>query len=164
MELSILGLSFEIAAPYSEGNVINAAEAKTLNQTRKENISNALRKQIDGLKSTSTAEDGTEVSAFTDEAKAKAAELVAAYDSTYTFSLGASGTARTPVDPVEKEAFAIARLKVNEAIQKKGGKVKDYDKDAYNAKVAEVAAMEKVVAEAKRRVASRGKMDLDVAV
>lgn len=155
MQMTVAGLTFEISTPYAEGHTVTPAEAKTLNQTRKENISNAVRKQIEALKVEGTFPEGAEQ---------KALDLVSTYDAGYTFSLGGGGSSRVVLDPVEKEALAIAKIKVNEAIAKKGGKVKDYDKDAYAAKVAEVAKMEKVVAEAKRRVASRGKMDLEVEV
>ena len=154
MNLTILDLSFDIAAPYAEGHVINAAEAKTLNQTRKENISNALRKQIDALRS----EDGS----YTADAQAQAAALVAKYDAEYAFSISAGGSTRESLSPVEKEARAIARTKVNEAIQAKGIKIKDYDKTAYEAKVLEVASNPKVIALAEKRVAERAKIDVEV--
>ena len=162
MQLSILGLDFEISAPYAEGHVCTPAEARTLNQTRKENISNALRKKIDELKTDITAEDGTVSKAFTAEAASQAAAIVAEFDATYVFSSGATGSTKAPVDPVEKEALVIAKAKVTEAILKKGLKVKDYDKEAFNAKVAEVAAMPKVIAEAQRRIKQRANLDLDV--
>jgi hypothetical protein len=154
MKLTILDLTFDIAAPYEEGQMINAAEAKTLNQTRKENISNALRKQIGELRS----EDGT----YSDEAAAKAAELVSTYDAEYAFSISAGGSSRETLSPVEREARAIAKLKVNEAIAAKGIKIKDYDKAAYEAKIAEVAANSKVVALAEKRVAERSKIEVEV--
>jgi len=161
--LSLFGLSFEISAPYGEGHVCTGAEARTLNQTRKENIGNQLRKKIEALQTETTdAETGAVSKVFTEEAKTQAAALVAAVDAEYTFALGASSAGRTPVDPVEKEAHVIAKAKVTEAILKKGLKLKDYGKEAFAAKVAEVAQLPKVVAEAQRRVKQRSNLDLEI--
>ncbi len=142
--ITVLGLSVDINVPYSEGHTLNAAEASVLNQTFAENVRNNTAKQV---KEKIAAGDQT-----------GAAEIVAKYASEYVFNERTAQTAvaRT-VDPVEKEALAIAKAKVIAAIEKKGGKVKDYDKEQLKAKIAEVAAYPNVRAAAEVEVAAKAK-------
>ena len=152
--ISISGNPFEISTPYAEGYVINAAEAKALNQTRAENIGNNFR---DAVKKALEAPEGP----ARDEAFAKVSADLVAYDAAYVFSM--SGTPRTPIDPTEAEAFRIAKEVVKGAINKKYGvTLKAYlategNQEKYDAAVEAKAAQEDVIKEAKRRVASKKK-------
>lgn len=149
--LTIYGLSAEIAAPYAEGHTITAAEAKVLNQTRAENISNNVRKAVGELR----AEDGS----FSAEAQAKALELIAAADSTYVFTLANAGSGRKVVDPIEREALSIAKAGLTAKLKERGETVKGYDEKngegAFASKVAEVAQREDVRKVAAKRVKER---------
>ena len=142
--ITVLGMTVEIQVPYSEGHTLNSAEASVLNQTFAENVRNNTAKQV---KEKLEAGD-----------QAGAAAIVAKYASEYVFNerTAATAVART-VDPVEKEALAIAKAKVHAAIEKKGGKVKDYDKEQLKAKIAEVAAYPNVRAAAEAEVAAKNK-------
>lgn len=151
--LSIYGLAAEISAPFVEGHVMTAAEAKALNQTRTENISNNVRKAVGELKS----EDGT----FTAENAQKALAIIADADSKYVFTLANVGSGRKVVDPVEREAMAIAKAGLTAKLKERGETVKGYDEKngegAFAAKVEEVAQREDVRKVAAKRVAERAK-------
>ncbi len=92
---TINGVNFEISQPYTEGHVINEAEARVLNQTRSENIGNNVRAKLKELIE----------AAATPEALA---QLVAEKDAEYVFTLANVGEGRR-LDPYEKEAEKIAR-------------------------------------------------------
>ena len=82
------------------------------------------------------------------------------YAASYEFTLGNVGGGRTPKDPLEKEAFSIAKGYLAGKIKESGSTVKEYTstdegKEKYNQLVAQIAANEKVVAEAEKRVAAR---------
>lgn len=106
----INGLSFDISQPYAEGHNLNAAEAKTLNQVRSENIGNNLRdlvkKAIEGGK------------------EAELAAAVAKYDAEYIFTL-ASASARKSLDPVERKARAMAKDAIKAKLAGLGRKLTD---------------------------------------
>lgn len=151
--LTIYGLTAEITAPFAEGHVLTAAEAKALNQTRTENIGNNVRKAVGELRS----EDGS----FTDENKTKALALIAEADGKYVFTLTNVGSGRKVVDPVEREAQAIAKAGLTAKLKERGETVKGYDEKngegAFQAKVEEVAAREDVLKVARKRIAERQK-------
>ena len=147
--ITIGGENFEVSTPYAEGHAITAVEAKVLNQTRAENIGNNFRKAVAEAK-----EKG-------DLASVTAA--IAEYDSAYTFSAG-GGTARTPIDPIEAEAYRIAKTVVKGKIQEKYGvSVKAYCENPENAAKYE-AAVEKTAHQddtlklAKKAVADKKKV------
>lgn len=149
--LTIFGQAFEISAPYAEGHVCTAAEAKTLNQTRTENISNNVRKKVAELRSADES--------FTPEALQKAAALIAKADAEYVFTLTNAGAGRKVVDPVEKEARAIAKAGLTAKLKERGMTPKTYDEangeGAFEAKVEQAAAREDVIKAAKKRIAER---------
>lgn len=110
----IAGESFSVAQPYEEGHVLNAAEAKALNQTRAENIGNNLRETV---KEALAKRDGGDSSAME-----TLADLVAKYDAEYTFALGGGGVSTRRLDPVEREAKAIATEIIKADLAAKGRK------------------------------------------
>lgn len=145
--ISISGQPFEISAPYAAGHVLTEAEAKSLNQTRAENIGNNFRTQVK-----KAIEEGK-----LDEVKA----AIAKYDSEYVFSMT---QARTPIDPIEAEAFKIAKEFVKNKIAEKTGKtLKAYleiegNQAKYDANVEKVASQDDTLKEAKKRVAAKKKI------
>mgnify|MGYP005846970055 CR=1 FL=1 len=156
--MTIAGINFEVSTPYNEGHTVNAAEAKVLNQTRCENISNATRAKIKELAS----EDGS----YSDEAVREAAQIVSEYDASYEFTLASAGGGRTAKDPIQKEAESLARAAITASLKAQGRKVGDVDKEKLAEKIAEVAENPEILKQAKARVAARNKtvesMDIDI--
>lgn len=132
--LTIDGKQFTIRQPYEAGHVLNEAEAKTLNQTRAENVGNNMRKKV--KEGASDAD-------------------VQQYDTDYEFSVRAAG--RKALDPVEKEALKIAKDAVKNDYIKKGIDVKSVSEEEFDAKVERAMSMEKVQELAKKRVAEAKK-------
>lgn len=148
-ELSIHGEKFTVNAPYAEGHTINAAEAKTLNQTRGENIANNFRSQVrDALDGKGEGLDAVR-------------QAFASYDQEYTFAMG--GGTRVSMDPVEREAISIAKASLKELIrEQKGMSVKDYlaiegNQDKYDANVEKISTKDEVLKVARKRVADKKK-------
>lgn len=145
--ITINGTNFELSTPYQAGAVtLTEAEAKTLNQTRAENIGNNFRAQVK-----KAMEEGQ---------LAEVTAAIAEYDAKYNFSMG--GTARTPIDPIEAEAIKIAREVVKAKLAEKGHKVKDYTatevgQARYDAAVEKTAQQDDTIKLAKQRVNLRKK-------
>ena len=146
-EISIKGVLVTVGQPFVEGHVCSAAEAKALNQTRAENISNAMRAKI----TERASEDGT----YTPEALAEIAEMVAAYDASYEFSLTSTGGGRRAIDPLEKECIAIARAAVTAELKKQGIKIKELPEGKMDEFIEQYKDHEKIVALAKKRLKER---------
>lgn len=146
--INIHGVPFTVSAPYAEGHVLTAIEARSLNQTRAENIGNNFRKSV------AEAKD--------DPAKLEAlkAEL-ADYDSKYTFAMR---VAREPVDPLERAARAVAKEVLNAHIKKTlGVTVKAYlategNEDKYEANLEKLMVRDDVLKVAKERVKASKKV------
>ncbi len=146
--LMIQGESFEVSMPYAEGHPLTAVEAKVLNQTRCENIRNNQAKAI---------KEAKEANTFNHEATIK---IIDAYDAAYSFAMPGAGAIRRTMDPVEKEARAIARNLIASKLKEKGRTMKDaISTDKGKAKVADAidkyAEHPKVIAAAKKVVADR---------
>lgn len=147
--ITIGGENFEVSTPYAEGHTISAVEAKVLNQTRAENIGNNFRKAV------------TEAKEKGDLASVTAA--IAEYDSVYTFSVG-GGTARTPIDPIEAEAYRIAKTVLKGKIQEKYGiSIKAYleiagNQDKYDVALEKTAHQDDTLKLAKKAVADKKKV------
>jgi hypothetical protein len=159
----INGLAFEISQPYAAGHTLNEAEAKVLNQVRSENIGNNLRDKIKEL-----MDKGD-----TDGAKA----LVAAKDAEYVFTLANVGASQK-LDPVEREARAIAKEIIKAKLAETGrkinvvpeGETKETWEEKIEANIAKIATAEQVLKAAKKAVDDKKKrldnlvgMDLDAA-
>lgn len=153
-EMTIAGILFTVSTPYAEGHVVNAAEAKTLNQTRCENISNAMRKKIDELK------DGETI---TEENLKAARAMVAEYDAGYQFTLASAGGSSRSKDPLQKECESLARAAITAQLKAAGRKVSDVDKEALANKIAEVAEMPEIVKRAKANLKVRAEMANELA-
>lgn len=143
-------VSFEISQPYEAGHVLSEAEAKALNQVRSENIGNNVRAKIKEL-----LDAGKQ-----DEAKA----LVAEKDSAYEFTL-ASVSASAKLDPVEREARALAREYIKAHLAQTGrkinvppeGETKESWAEKIEANIETLAAKDEILKEAKRAVDQKRK-------
>ncbi len=140
--VTIQSESFTISAPYMEGHTLTAVEARVLNQTRCENVCNNQRKAIKEAK-----EDGT----FDLKAAKKS---VADYDAAYSFATGGPAVRRT-LDPIQKEARAIARSLIASKLKDQGKKMKDQDKAKLATAVDQWAEHPKVIAAATKVVKER---------
>ena len=159
-QISIAGQVITLSTPYAEGHVLTAAEAKSLNQTRCENIGNNFRKEMKNA-----------LDAGSSDALAKVIGDIEAYDKTYVFSMT---QARTPTDPIEAEAMRIAKEFVLGKIKEAGfPTLKAYiasapDKQAkYDANIEKVSVSDDTLKLAKAAVAAKGKAknmqtDMDV--
>lgn len=148
----IAGIAFALTWPFAEGHTITAAEAKALNQVRSENIGNNLRKQIEEAVAAGKSE--TEI-----------ADLVAKYDSEYVFTLAGVGGGSRALDPIEREARAIAKEVLRAHLAKTGRKINKTPEGETDDSWAEkieghidaLIAKDEVVKEAKRRVNAKAK-------
>lgn len=146
--ISIGGEKFEVTAPYAEGHVCTATEAKVLNQTRAENIGNNFRAEVKKARDEGNGYDAVRAS-------------LSAYDAEYTFAMG--GTTRTPTDPVEREAQALASAAITAKLKDKGIKLKDYlavegNQEKYDAALEKLSMQDDVIAAARKRVEERKKV------
>jgi hypothetical protein len=155
--LTIAGVNFDAPYKYAAGHVLTEVEAKVLNQTRFENLRNNFASKV------KASLEGAEGAIPQAELAAKFAEFEAAYD----FATPGAGGGAAKLDPVEKEAFALAREVVKAKLAAQGRsynppkEATDEQKEAYKTQIANavatVAAKDEVVAQAKKNVAARGK-------
>jgi hypothetical protein len=106
-EITINGQELSIEVPYEEGHVLTAAEASQLNQVYCENLGNNFRSKVkEMLEGGSTLDD--------------IQSALDAYAENYEFGVRRSsgGTKRT-VDPIEKEARALAKKALTDFFKKK---------------------------------------------
>lgn len=151
--ISILDVDFSVSMPYNVGHVCNEAEAKVLNQTRRENIGNNFRPEVKKY------QDQAEGALSLDELQAAFAEL----DANYIFTLANAGAASRKLDPVEREARSIAREMLKQALSDAGlkykeppeGKTQQEWDDFIETKLDEISAMEDVVKTATKTVKAR---------
>lgn len=153
-EFTIKGHKFVIEVPYAEGHVLTANEAATLNQTFVENIRNNQAKVVEsGLAEGKTVADLQAV--------------IADFASKYTFGAGRATSNSTPRDPVAAAAARIARSTLTAALKEKKIDVKTFDKDKFEALVAQIAAKPEVIEKAREQVEARKELnefakDLDI--
>lgn len=162
--ITIGGEKFEISAPYAEGHTLTAAEARVLNQTRSENIGNNFRKRVSDAITKRDAGDSSEFD--------KLAELIAAADAEYSFSMPGQSTPRI-VDPIEREAHKLAREYVGNQLKQLYGislkgihpdykelpeeEAKAKSAERFGEAVAKVAQKDEILALAKKNVANKKK-------
>lgn len=150
MDLTVNGLSFTIKAPYAAGHVLTDIEAAVLNRTRAENIGNNSRKAVKEL--------ANDEGAYSDEAMAAAAKIVAEADAEYQFTRVAARGSVQSLSDTDKEARKIARTLLMEHIKNSGKKRKDVGDDKFEEALLRIAESDEVQAEAKRRVEKRGNL------
>jgi hypothetical protein len=124
---TIQGQDFEIPSPFEEGHPCTANEAAALNQLLKENVRNNFANRVK-----KAVEDGT----F--DAKQMQKDLEQ-YVAEYEFGVRRGGSGgSTPVDPVEKEAMALARDKVKQSLKSQGYKISEVGAEKINELAAQV--------------------------
>lgn len=149
---------FNVSEPYAAGHTLTEIEAKVLNQVRAENISNNFRKAV------ADAVAGKEGAKNLDEVQKDFAE----YDSTYNFT-AVRRSAGPRLSPLEAECVRVAKQWLGSKLKELGKTFKTYieenGKEAVDAKIAEVATNEAIVAIAKKNLANASKApDLGVAI
>lgn len=148
-EITIAGEVFTVAVPYAAGHVITEAEANALNQSRCEAVRNNTAKAV---KEALEAGD-----------KNKAAEIVAAYDAEYVFSIRSGGGATKVIDPIEREALKVAKEVLKAKLAELSKKASDYDKNFLAQKIEEIATTNEAVRkEAAKRVKAQSKFTSEV--
>lgn len=147
--VTIAGASFDITVPYAAGHVLTEAEAKHLNQTRHENVRNNTAKKVKELV------DAGDLTG--------AAKIVADYDASYEFTIANVGAPK--LDPIEREARAIAKELIKLHLAKTGrkltvvpeGHTEESWKEATDNAIAKKAGDEAVRKEAEKVVKAKGK-------
>lgn len=163
-QVTIAGEQFEIKAPYAAGHPLNEAEASVLNQTFLENVRNNSAGKIKAAKE--VAEKAGTVFSVDTFLVGEGAEQVTlrqslqAYADAYEFGVRTARTSE-PVDPVQREARAIAKEALAAAMKAKGIKRKDLTDEQYEAAVAQHAASDKVQKEANRRQKAKADLGLE---
>jgi hypothetical protein len=151
-EITVQGFNVTVAAPYTEGHTITEAEAKALNQVRAENIRNNCASKI---KKEAETLEGPALEKF-------ALDLVAEYDAGYEFTLASvGGGSSARLDPIEKEARAVAKAVITGQLKDMGITQKAYceqhGEDAIKNKVVEFAENPKIIEIAKKNLKEREK-------
>ncbi len=151
MAKTINGMQFEISAPYAEGHVVSAIEARVLNQTRAENIGNNARAKIKEMQEAGNSES-------------EILDYVAGVDQNYEFTAAGVSASRR-LDPVEREANKIARELLKAHLAQSGRKLtvapegltdEEWD-DKVSSEVERIAGLDEVLAAAKKNVAAKSK-------
>lgn len=145
--ITVAGLALSAISPYAEGHVLAANEAAVLNQTLAENLRNnyasVVKKVADAAEKAKTEVDLTALQADFDK-----------YMAEYDFGVRRTGT--RILDPIEKEAYAIATDAIKKALKAKGFVVGDKDgqvaKTKFEEMVETLSAREDIRKEAARRV------------
>lgn len=138
-------MEFTVSQPFDEGHVCTAAEAKVLNQVRRENLGNNFRAKV---QATLAGEEG----AMTESALRSA---FAEADASYVFTEASVGGGVT-MTPLEKEARKVARDIVILQLAQSGRKRKEVSKEAFEAEVARFAEHDGV-----QKIAARNLKDRD---
>jgi hypothetical protein len=153
-EITIAGKTFTVPAPYTEGHVLTANEASSLNQTFAENLRNNFAKRVKEADEAGTFDADMLQSQFDD------------YAAEYEFGVRTAGARSS--DPVASEAMSIMKEQVRIAIQRGGKKLKDYTTAQISGEAKRLlalgnAASEAVMALARQRVeASQGLSGLQI--
>lgn len=113
--ISIFDLDFTVSQPYEAGHTVTEAEAKALNQVRKENLGNNFRGTVKkAVEEAGVDADGKAVPL----ADAKIAELTATFtdlDSKYVFTL-ANATSSRKLEPWEREVRTLIKGAIREQL------------------------------------------------
>lgn len=150
--LTILDVEFTCTMPYDAGHVCNEAEARVLNQTRRENLSNNFRSKVKEHQ-----EKG-------EPTLAELQEQFAELDKNYEFTVASVSAARR-LDPVEREARSLARQYIKDQLAAENRKITDVPeghteeswKEAVEAAIDQVAEDEQIIKIAKDTIKQRNK-------
>lgn len=148
----IAGNQFTLPVPFVAGMTLTEGQAKALNQTYHENIRNNWASKVKELGESPAPGDLRDMAARITE-----------YANEYEFPV--AGTPRASVDPVEREATAIAKEFIKGKLAergltfKKGPEGMDADTwaDKINANIEKVASSEEVLKMARKRLEAKKK-------
>jgi len=112
--ITIQGLDFAVHSPYEAGHVLSADEAGVLNQTFHENLRNNFASTVKDAK----AEHGDELP---ETALTALQTEFDEYAKDYKFGVRRAGS-RGPSDPVEAEAFKMAKDSIRAKLKELGRK------------------------------------------
>lgn len=148
--VTIQDTSFTIPAPYSEGHTLTPNEAAALNQLFAENIRNNFAAKMKKAK---------------EEGKTLGQSDLDAYAASYEFGVRSGGGPK--LDPVEREARALAGDEVKKLLRSKGLKLAELPEGRFDALVDQALAKFPALRErAKQIVAVRtsavAQVDLDL--
>ena len=124
--IKVEGLIFNAPAPYRAGHMLNENEANTLNQTFAENLRNNFAKKVKSCEG-GRSEERRGISLPT--AKRPLQDLqqeFSSYANDYEFgtrAAGGGGEGALPRDPVDREAYIMARDMIRQHAKSKGIKV-----------------------------------------
>lgn len=146
-DIMIQGLKFTATTPYEAGHALSEVEAKVLNQTRLENLRNNFASTV------KAANEGGEGAPSVDDLP----NLFAEYDTKYTFAMPSTGGGSRKLDPVEREARALAIEIIRDNLAgetppRKYADVKKANPEGLEAKISELSLNDQVIKLAKRRV------------
>lgn len=114
--ITIQGTQYTIPANYAEGHVLTEGEASAMNQLFAENIRNNFAGKIKAAEEKKEARPGqAELDKYCEE-----------------YKFGARGPGGPKLDPIEAEARRLAETAINEALKKKGIKIKDVPDDQFD--------------------------------
>lgn len=158
-KITIAGVEFTIADRYAEGHVLNANEASALNQTFHENIGNNFRKRV----KETIGDDGS----ITQDQVNELQSAIDEYSTSYQFGvrLGGGGGSAVRRDPVEAEAYRIARSRIADSLKAQGRKLKDVDEEKLEAAIATVLEKNPAITEQAREIveARKGAAQISIA-
>jgi len=140
--ITIQGGEFQVAQPYVEGHQCTEHEARTLNQTRSENIRNNLAARIKAHK------EGKNGAMTMDEIVVYAKT----YDEEYTFAKAPVGSGRRTLDPVEREARKLSREAIKLQLSRTGDDIKNKSKEWIADHVDKLSQQSKVIKLAQKRI------------
>jgi hypothetical protein len=159
--IKVEGLIFNAPAPYKAGHVLTENEANTLNQTFAENLRNNFAKKVKVAKE-AAAKNGNE---FPEDGEAAPEELqgeFTAYAVDYEFgtrAAGSGGDQGLPRDPIEREAYIMARDLIRQHAKSKGFKV---DAEQVASLIPGILSKRpEIREEAQRRVSAKTSITLD---
>ena len=152
---TIQGIEFPVTQPYDAGHVLTEAEARALNQTRKENLVNQFRPKV------KAHVDGDEEAFNSDQLQAEFAKI----DAAYTFTI-ANVSAGAKYTPVEREARTLAKAYIRTKLAEKDRKLTDVPAgdteetwaDKLETEIAKVAALPEIVKLAEKNIKDREKL------
>lgn len=149
-DITIGGFIFSAPTPFAEGDVLNANEANALNQTYLENVGNNFRSRVDTFRRTLIAGEGASADnlkavtkeqlkdldaqieagtvVVTPEQKAALQSELDALVAEYRINVRRASSVE-PIDPVEREARAMAKARIQDYIRSKGYKLNTIKKD-----------------------------------
>lgn len=150
-EITIAGHVFAVPQPFAAGHVLTEGEAKALNQTFAENIRNNMAAKV------KAAFDAEKAPAEGEPTADNIADYISAYANSYEFTIASVAAAKRITDPIEREALAVAKELLSEALRQRGLTLAKIEKEARDAKIAEIAERPEIIKEAKKRVEDRAK-------